>query len=89
MHSNKTEAPKKRAWALSAGLLIPAMIGMSANAQMLESSKTNWGTNRVFSYAVTTTYGTNISVDAARIRPIVFGIEEICERWHGGVIHFA
>ena len=65
MHSNKTGAPKQRAWVLSAGFLVPAMIGMSANAQLLESAKTNWGTNRVFSYSVTTTYGTNISVDAS------------------------
>ena len=65
MHRRTTGAPKNRAWALSAGLLIPAMIGMPANAQLLETARTNWGTNRVFSYAVTTTYGTNISIDAS------------------------
>ena len=65
MHKNETTAPKKRAWALSAGLLVPTMIGMSANAQLLESARTNWGTNRVFSYSVTTTYGTNISIEAS------------------------
>ena len=58
MHQNKT-------WLLSAGLLLSAWIGMPVNAQLLERSNTNWGTNRVFSYSVTTTYGTNISIEAS------------------------
>lgn len=58
MHQNKT-------WLLSAGLVLSAWIGMPVNAQLLERSNTNWGTNRVFSYSVTTTYGTNISIDAS------------------------
>lgn len=39
--------------------------GIAAHAQLLERSNTNWGTNRVFSYAVTTTYGTSTSIDAS------------------------
>ena len=58
MHQNKK-------WVLSAGFLLPALIGMPVNAQLLERSNTNWGTNRVFSYSVQTTYGTNISIDAS------------------------
>ena len=51
---------------LSVGVILTALIGgMPAHAQLLERTSSNWGTNRVFSYAVTTTYGTNINVDAS------------------------
>lgn len=49
------------ALALGVGSLLPT----ATRAQVLESSKTNWGSNRVFSYAVTTTYGVNTSVQAS------------------------
>ena len=39
--------------------------GIAAHSQLLERSNTNWGTSRVFSYAVTTTYGTTTSIDAS------------------------
>lgn len=51
---------------LSVGAILATFInGMPAQAQLLERTNSNWGTNRVFSYAITTTYGTNISVDAS------------------------
>ena len=51
---------------LSVGIVLTALIGgMPSHAQLLERTSSNWGTNRIFSYAVTTTYGTNISVDAS------------------------
>ena len=50
---------------LTVGMIVTALIGLPAKAQVLERSNTNWGTNRIFSYAITTTYGTNISVDAS------------------------
>ena len=46
---------------LGVGSLLPT----TAKAQVLERSNTNWGTSRVFSYAVTTTYGVNTSVQAS------------------------
>ena len=46
---------------LGVGSLLPT----ATRAQVLESSKTNWGSSRVFSYAVTTTYGVNTSVQAS------------------------
>ena len=39
--------------------------GITAHSQLLEKNNTNWGTSRVFSYAVTTTYGTSTSIDAS------------------------
>ena len=50
---------------LTVGMIVTALVGQPAKAQVLERSNTNWGTNRIFSYAITTTYGTNISVDAS------------------------
>ena len=50
---------------LTIGIIVTALVGQPAKAQVLERSNTNWGTNRIFSYAITTTYGTNISVDAS------------------------
>ena len=51
---------------LSVGAILATFInGMPAQAQLLERTNSNWGTNRVFSYAITTTYGTNINVDAS------------------------
>ena len=50
---------------LAVGMIVTALVGLPAKAQVLERSNTNWGTNRIFSYAITTTYGTNISVDAS------------------------
>ena len=50
---------------LTVGMIFTALVGLPAKAQLLERSNTNWGTNRIFSYAVTTTYGTNIVVDAS------------------------
>ena len=50
---------------LTVGMIVTALVGLPAKAQVLERSNTNWGTNRIFSYAITTTYGTNISVDAS------------------------
>ena len=51
---------------LSVGAILATFInGMPAQAQLLERTNSNWGTNRVFSYAITTTYGTNITVDAS------------------------
>ena len=55
----------KRNLVLTAGIIFSALNGLPTEAQLLERSNTNWGTNRVFSYAITTTYGTNISVDAS------------------------
>ena len=55
----------KRHLVLTAGIIFSALYGLPTEAQLLERSNTNWGTNRVFSYAITTTYGTNISVDAS------------------------
>ena len=46
---------------LGMGSLFPT----AADAQVLERSNTNWGTSRVFSYSVTTTYGVNTSVQAS------------------------
>ena len=45
---------------LGMGSLFPT----AADAQVLERSNTNWGTSRVFSYSVTTTYGVNTSIQA-------------------------
>ena len=50
---------------LTVGMIVTALVSLPAKAQVLERSNTNWGTNRIFSYAITTTYGTNISVDAS------------------------
>lgn len=50
---------------ISLSILLSLGWGGAAKAQLLERQNTNWGTNRVFSYAVTTTYGTHISVDAS------------------------
>ena len=50
---------------LTVGMIFTALVGLPAKAQLLERSNTNWGTNRIFSYAITTTYGTNIVVDAS------------------------
>ena len=51
---------------LSVGAILATFInGMPAQAQLLERTNSNWGTNRVFSYAITTTYGTNINEDAS------------------------
>ena len=50
---------------LTVGMMFTALVGLPAKAQLLERSNTNWGTNRIFSYAITTTYGTNIVVDAS------------------------
>lgn len=50
---------------IALGMIVTALAGLPAKAQVLERSNTNWGTNRIFSYAITTTYGTNISVDAS------------------------
>ena len=50
---------------LTVGMIVTALVGLPTKAQVLERSNTNWGTNRIFSYAITTTYGTNISVDAS------------------------
>ena len=50
---------------LTVGMIITALAGLPTKAQVLERSNTNWGTNRIFSYAITTTYGTNINVDAS------------------------
>ena len=46
---------------LGIGSLLPT----ATRAQVLERSNTNWGSSRVFSYAVTTTYGVNTSVQAS------------------------
>ena len=46
---------------LGIGSLLPT----ATRAQVIERSKTNWGSSRVFSYAVTTTYGVNTSVQAS------------------------
>ena len=46
---------------LGAGSLLPT----ATSAQVLERSNTNWGSNRVFSYSITTTYGVNTSVQAS------------------------
>ena len=48
---------------LGMGSLFPT----AADAQVLERSNTNWGTSRVFSYSVTTTYGVNTSIQATPI----------------------
>ena len=56
---------KKHHIIITAGMILTATVGLPAKAQLLERSNTNWGTNRIFSYAITTTYGTNISVDAS------------------------
>ena len=50
---------------LTVSMIVTALAGLPTKAQVLERSNTNWGTNRIFSYAITTTYGTNISVDAS------------------------
>ena len=50
---------------LTVGMILTTTVGLPAKAQLLERSNTNWGTNRIFSYAITTTYGTNINVDAS------------------------
>ena len=65
MDTKKPRYLQVRTWALSVGVLISSLSGISANAQLLESSRTQWGTNRVFSYSVQTTYGTNISIEAS------------------------
>ena len=41
------------------------LLPTATNAQVLERSNTNWGSSRVFSYSVTTTYGVNTSVQAS------------------------
>ena len=56
---------KKRSIALMAFVIFSTLFELPAKAQLLERSNTNWGTNRIFSYAITTTYGTNINVDAS------------------------
>lgn len=56
---------RKHRFLLALGMIVTALAGLPAKAQVLERSNTNWGTNRIFSYAITTTYGTNISVDAS------------------------
>ena len=48
-----------------AGIFFAALFVQPVEAQLLERSNTNWGTNRIFSYAITTTYGTNINIDAS------------------------
>ena len=56
---------RKHRFLLALGMIVTVLAGLPAKAQILERSNTNWGTNRIFSYAITTTYGTNISVDAS------------------------
>ena len=56
---------RKRNILLTVSMIFAALFGLPSKAQLLERSNTNWGTNRIFSYAITTTYGTNISVDAS------------------------
>ena len=56
---------KKNRIILTVGMIFTAIFGIPVKAQLLERSNTNWGTNRIFSYAITTTYGTNIVVDAS------------------------
>ena len=56
---------KKNCIILAVGMIFTALFGIPVKAQLLERSNTNWGTNRIFSYAITTTYGTNIVVDAS------------------------
>ena len=56
---------RKRNILLTVSMIVAALSGLPSKAQLLERSNTNWGTNRIFSYAITTTYGTNINVDAS------------------------
>ena len=61
MHRNRSV--KQRAWALSLRLLVLPRLN-NTNAQLLEKTD-QLGNQPGFSYAVTTTYGTNINIDAS------------------------
>ena len=57
--------PRNAKLGICLSILFNLGTGIAAHSQLLERSNTNWGTSRVFSYAVTTTYGTSTSIDAS------------------------
>jgi len=65
MNNSTKHLPKTTRRLLETFAVFGAFVSFSANAQVLERNNTNYGTNRVFSYSVQSTYGVNTSANAS------------------------